>query len=131
VVVRCTKQVLDLLGPDVPLSAPALSDDEWYLNLLWIDRRKCLLLTHSGTLFSVFRAGIRATDLRPLGDYIVEAIDTELRAEQLPAVTFAQLDPTDDLGGRGCFHRTRSPGLGPRAFCPPRIGSLPLAHEHS
>ena len=94
-VVRCTKKVLDLLGRDVMLSEPAPSDEDWYLNLLWIERQKCLLLTHSGTLFSVFRAGVRVADLRPLGGYVVEAIETELRAEQLPAGTFAQLDRTD------------------------------------
>jgi hypothetical protein len=93
VVVRCTKKMLDLLGREVTLSEPAPSDDDWYLNLLWIDREKCLLLTHSGTLFSVFRAGVRVANLRPLGDYIVEAIETELRTERLPADTFAQLDP--------------------------------------
>ena len=81
--------------PDIALTEPAASDDDWYLNLLWIERQKCLLLTHSGTLFSVFRAGIRLADLRPLGDYVVEAIETELRAEQLPAGTFAQLDSAD------------------------------------
>jgi len=86
--------MLDLLGRDVTLTKPAASDDDWYLNLLWIERRKCLLLTHSATLFSVFRAGIRVADLRPLGDYVIEAIETELRAETLPASMFAQLDPT-------------------------------------
>ena len=85
--------MLGLLGRDVTLSEPAPSDDDWYLNLLWIDREKCLLLTHSGTLFSVFRAGVRVANLRPLGDYIVEVIETELRAERLPADTFAQLGP--------------------------------------
>jgi len=95
VVVRCTKKVLDLLGRSVTLTEPPPSKDDWYLNLLWIERKKCLLLTHSGTLFSVFRAGIRVVDLRPLGAYIVESIETELRGEQLPADTFAQLDPTD------------------------------------
>jgi Domain of unknown function (DUF6933) len=95
VVVRCTKKVLDLLGRDVTLTEPAPSDDDWYLNLLWIERQKCLLLTHSGTLFSVFRAGIRVADLRPLVDYVVEAIETELRAERLPAAAFAKLDPAD------------------------------------
>ena len=94
-VVRCTKKMLDLLGRDFTLSEPAPSDDDWYLNLVWIGRQKCLLLTHSATLFSVFRAGIRVADLRPLGDYVVEAIETELRAERLPAGTFAQLNPTD------------------------------------
>src|SRR2546428_7360419 len=85
--------MLDLLGREVTLSEPAPSDDDWYLNLLWIDGEKCLLLTHSGTLFSVFRAGVRVANLRPLGDYIVEAIEAELRAERLPADTFAQLGP--------------------------------------
>src|SRR5437762_12970876 len=49
--------MLDLLGGrSLTLSELPPSDDEWYLNLLWIDRQKCLLLTHAGTLFSVFRA---------------------------------------------------------------------------
>jgi hypothetical protein len=96
VVVRCTKKMLDLLGGrTVTLSEIPRSDDDWYLNLLWIERQKCLLLTHSGTLFSVFRAGIRVADLRPFGDYVVQAIETELRAERLPADTFSKLDPSD------------------------------------
>src|SRR5260221_14355799 len=36
----------------------------------------------------------RAQELQ-LGDYIVEAIEAELRAEQLHAGTFAHLDPDD------------------------------------
>jgi Domain of unknown function (DUF6933) len=48
--------MLDLLGRrNVTLSEPTPSDDDWYLNLVWLERQKCLLLTHSGTLFSVFR----------------------------------------------------------------------------
>jgi hypothetical protein len=63
VVVRCTKTMLDLLGREVTLSEPAPSDDDWYLNVLWIDRQKGLLLTHCGTLFSVFRAGVSRSTL--------------------------------------------------------------------
>ena len=85
--------MLDLLdGRNVRLSEPAPSDDDWYLNLVWIERQKCLLLTHSRTLFAVFRAGLRVADLRPLGDYVVEAIETELGSERLPADTFSRLD---------------------------------------
>jgi hypothetical protein len=88
--------MLDILGSrNVTLSEPAPTDGDWYLNLLWIERQKCLLLTHSGTLFSVFRAGVRVADLRPLGDYVVEAIETALRSEGLPADTFSQLDRDD------------------------------------
>ncbi len=86
--------MLDLLGGRaITLSELPSTDDDWYVNLLWIDRQKCLLLTHSGTLFSVFRAGVRSADLRPIGNYLVAAIETELRAESLPTDTFSELQP--------------------------------------
>ncbi len=86
--------MLDLLaGRSITLSRLPPTEDDWYLNLLWIDRQKCTLLTHAGTLFSVFRAGVRSADLRPLGDYLVAAIEIELRAESLPTDTFSELEP--------------------------------------
>jgi len=86
--------MLDLLGSrPVTLDDLPPADDDWYLNLIWIERQKCLLLTHTGTLFSVFRAGVHVENLRPLGAYLVEAIKTELRAENLPEDTFPALDP--------------------------------------
>ena len=88
--------MLDLLGArTVALSEISPTDDDWYLNLVWIERQKCLLLTHAGTLFSVFRGGIHDADLRPLGDYLVDAIEAELRAEGLPADTFSKLERHD------------------------------------
>jgi hypothetical protein len=94
VVVRCTKKMVDLLGGhSVTLSELRPSDHDWYLNLVWIEQQKCLLLSHAGTLFSVFRVRVHVADLRPLGCYLVEAIQTELRAEGLPADTFSALDP--------------------------------------
>ncbi len=93
-VVRCTKRMLDLLGGrSITLSELPPTDDDWYLNLLWIDRQKCILLTHAGSLFSVFRAGIRSADLRPIGNYLVAAIETELRAESLPTDALSELEP--------------------------------------
>jgi hypothetical protein len=94
VTLRCTRKALELLGaragalPNLPQS-----DDDWYLNLLWIDRRKCVLLVHAGTLFPVFVADVHAADLRPVGPYIVEAIATELAFEGLPPGSLGQLDP--------------------------------------
>ena len=58
-----------------------------------IDRRKCLLLTHTGTVILGLRAGIRSADLRPPGLYLVGAIETELRAEHLSPDTFGRLQP--------------------------------------
>ena len=93
-VVRCTKKMLDLLGAKSDaLNELPPADDDWYLNLVWIERQKCLLLTHTGTLFSVFRTGVRIADLRPLGNYLVGAIETELHAERLPSDTFSGLQP--------------------------------------
>jgi len=93
-ILRCTKKVLDLLD-DSPLGLPESepSEDEWYANLLWVDRQKCLLFTHAGTLFSVFAAGVRKADLRPVGLYVVRLIEQELRSEGLPMDVLGPLDP--------------------------------------
>jgi hypothetical protein len=81
---RCTKKVLALLKVSArELADPPPSDDDWYMNLLWLDRRKCLLLTHVGTLFPVFAADVRTADLRPLGAYVVGIIEAELASENL------------------------------------------------
>ncbi len=94
-VVRCTKKLLDLLGHAVTPTKQPPSDDDWYANLLWIDRRKCLLVVHADTLFPVFRADIRAGNLRPLGPHLVRAIEEELRSEGLPLDVLGRLDADD------------------------------------
>jgi len=50
---------------------------------------------HAGTLFSVFRPGIKLAVLRPLGPYLVAAIRAELLAERLSIDTFGPLRPDD------------------------------------
>src|SRR5471032_222271 len=78
-VVRCTRRMLDLLGKSAgTLAELPPAEDDWYLNLLWIDGKKCLLLTHTGTLFSTFLPGILKADLQPLGPYLRSAIEAEL-----------------------------------------------------
>src|SRR5215207_7705875 len=84
VVLRCTRRALNLLDGHRSLAKLPPSDDDWCLNLLWLDRGKCLLLTHAGTLFSVFVANVRAAGLRPIAAYAVGAIEAELRPEVLP-----------------------------------------------
>jgi hypothetical protein len=95
---RSTRRVLHLLGGRaVAFTELPPADDDLYLNLLCLDRQKCLLLAHAGTLFSVFRAGTE-TDLRPIGPYVVKAVETELRSESL-------IDPerrTHQSGARVC-----------------------------
>ena len=73
------------------------SDDGWYLNLLWFDQCKCLLLTHAGTVFSIFIPDVRKAELAPTGRYIVDAVVGALRAEGLPVDALGELDAHDAL----------------------------------
>ena len=62
---RCTGKVLALLRVSTPATAVVeTSEEDWYANLVWVDRRKCLLVTHAGTLFSVFVPNVTAAGLR-------------------------------------------------------------------
>lgn len=65
-----------------PVDVPA-GDDDCYLNLLWFDRRKCLLLVHADTLFPVFVADVGNAGLTPLETWIGGAVVHELRREAL------------------------------------------------
>jgi hypothetical protein len=92
VILRCTAKLLHLLGA-TPESVTVVSDGDWYANLLWIERRKCILLTHPGTLFSVFVPNVRKADLIRLGSLAVSAIEGALAAEGLGIDALGHLDP--------------------------------------
>ena len=93
-ILRCTAKLLDLLdAPALTLADACASDDDWYANLIWLDRRKSLVLMHSGTLFPVFLADVRKRDLQPIGPYVVESIAVALSQEHLPRSALGELDP--------------------------------------
>ena len=87
---RCTTRLLELLGDPMTEERPA-SPDDWYANVFWVQRRKCLLVTHAETLFSVFAPAVRAASLRPL-DAFVALITRQLAAEGFPAAVLGPLD---------------------------------------
>ena len=96
VFVRCTGKLLNLLGKDsVRLAEGLPSENDWYANVLWLDRRKCLLMAHAGTLFSVFVADVRVSDLRPFERRIAELLTSALREEGLPIDAFGRIDPSE------------------------------------
>src|SRR5712691_5147438 len=75
------------------------------------DRRKCLLVTHARTLFSVFAADVHAADIRPIGRFIVPLIERELEVEGLPTDIFGSLSSdglivtkTADRSVLGCMN---------------------------
>jgi Domain of unknown function (DUF6933) len=97
VILRCTRKLLVVIGSPVADPAPALDPEDWYANLLWFDRRKCLLLTHAATLFTIFEADVTASSLRATRQLVTGLIGRELRHESLPAATFGDLEQQEFL----------------------------------
>jgi hypothetical protein len=94
VILRCTTRLLDLLRADVSTLVDAdPSDEDWYAHVLWIDRRKCLLLTHAGTLFPVFIAEVRARQLKTIGSFVIGHIEAALADEGFARDALGVLDP--------------------------------------
>ena len=125
-ILRCTKKLLTVIRPRQLIDCTPDGED-WYANLLWLSGRKCLLLTHVATLFTIFESDVRAPELRAPGRLVTGLIGRELRREQLPADTFGSPDPasillakTADRSVLGCMNdmafmceavTTRSGGL--------------------
>jgi hypothetical protein len=94
VVIRCTAKLLRALDTSAAsLADVPASDRDWYANLLWITGRKCVLLTHAGTYFSVFVPDVSVADLRPFGAFVVPVIEAALRSEGLAVDTLGAFDP--------------------------------------
>ena len=91
--VRCTQRLLKAMPiPSRELVDLPTSADDWYANLLWFDRRKCLLITHAGTLFPLFVPGVAAADLRGLGHLVERSAQAALLDEALPPDALGSLD---------------------------------------
>lgn len=87
--VRCTKKLLKMLRADHfevegDESSPGVFE-EWYGNLIWIDRRKCLVFTDSQTLFSFFIHDVVKRDWSDFGGLF--------RSHLAPALIRERLDP--------------------------------------
>ena len=88
-VLRCTKKLIAILGASfIADPGPLPNDEDWYANLFWFDRRKCLLLTHTATLFTIFEADVTAAQLRSGSSFVSPLIARELVAEDLPTAAF-------------------------------------------
>lgn len=77
------------------------SPEDWYANIFWVQRRKCLLVTHAGTLFSVFAPAVRAASLRPLDAFVAPLVARQLAAEGFSAAALGPLDC-----GQSCIAKT-------------------------
>ena len=102
-VIRCTNKLLKLVAAgSASTSKMEPADDDWYADLLWIERRKCLLAAHAGTLFAFFEPDITKAHITQFGLFLLGLIVRELGAEDLPADTFGHLASSDFVIGRTC-----------------------------
>ncbi len=80
--IRCTRKLLGQMGGDANRAAQAEAVAEspldWYANLLWINRRKCVLFTNVGTLFGFLVPAVRKPQLRGLPELFREHLRENL-----------------------------------------------------
>jgi hypothetical protein len=98
VILHLTKKARDFLGlGPADLVAVAANDPPpltaWYVNVLTVDRRKCLHVTEATTFYPVVIAGVRKADMADFGGLVRQHLRVTLgndgfsRAEIAAAVT--------------------------------------------
>jgi hypothetical protein len=68
--------------------------DDWYANVLTIERRKCVLMAHADTLFAVLDADVRVAQLNDLGLYVATLVVDALASEGLAGTVLGPTDPS-------------------------------------
>lgn len=89
IILRLTNKVFKEFGKQKPeiVQGDEKSDaNEWYVNLFRFDRRKCLLFTHAGTLFSFVVAGVSRKDIQGLPELFRKELSKALFYEEFSAV---------------------------------------------
>jgi hypothetical protein len=91
-VLRCTGKLAKLLGLQLPSLEGGPDSNEWYGNIFWVEGRKCVLFTHSETLFSFVVPDVLKGTIVPLPRFFAAHVHSELDRENLPRDTFGSLD---------------------------------------
>ncbi len=80
--IRCTQKLLKELrvrpSAEEPLSGYI---GDWHANLMWVERRKCVLFTNSDTLYSIFVFGLKRADFDHFGEIFRQSLFRRLRIE--------------------------------------------------
>ena len=94
-IIRCTKKLQREMGlrpADLSTEAPDPSPlGAWYANLLYIDRRKCVLFTNDRTLFNFIVPGVKRADIRKLDQLFLSWLPCVLKEEALPGPVVEQI----------------------------------------
>jgi hypothetical protein len=68
----------------------------WFANLLYLDRRKCILITNSRTLYSFCVLDVKKTDLTDLGEFFAQHLLDSLRSEGAPTSFLSKVESSLD-----------------------------------
>ena len=146
-ILRCTKKLLTVIRPQQLIDCTPDGED-WYANLLWLNGRKCLLLTHAATLFTALEADVRTADLRDPGRLVTALISrrllvpyffaASLRCQASSVAGVTRKTPAQRLRGTSAPARRTRPGRpahtapGRRAAAGPRShAGVPEAQHRS
>jgi len=85
--IRCTAKLLREMGlgkvdPHAGASPPESELGEWYANLFYIERRKCVIFSNAPTLFSIISFDVRRPEIRDLADLFRKGLERALRDER-------------------------------------------------
>jgi hypothetical protein len=78
--IHCTQKLLKELKQPV-VEMPAFPSESWHANLLIIDRRKCVLVTHNKTLYSVFMPAYRQPQFKQFPHLFQQTLFKSLRVD--------------------------------------------------
>jgi hypothetical protein len=99
--IRCTKRLVKELKAKVamaPEQTGAALLGDWYANLLWIERRKCVIFTSGRTHLTFFVAGVTQDALRDFATFFRRGLRQLLEGEGFtPAVVERVLDDYQEL----------------------------------
>jgi signal recognition particle GTPase len=117
-IIRCTQKLLAEVGTSN--QAEAIADleqsnplDEWYANLVFIDRQKCVVFINPATLFVAIAYGKRRDELRQLHQVFMESLRQALVTEQVEIEVIdrvvqrfenTQIAKTQDRSTLGCLN---------------------------
>jgi hypothetical protein len=91
VIIRCTAKVSQLLKLGRLTDVPGGRDD-WYVNVVTVDRRRVVVAMHTETLFPVFAVSPSARELRDLPSWLAGRVQAALADEGLPAHQLGSLE---------------------------------------
>lgn len=78
-IIQSTKKLQDMLGVDATEAPTDIeSFDSWHGNVFMIGRKKCLLLTHTESLYSVFIYGITKQTFKKLAELVRSRLQIQM-----------------------------------------------------